>query len=74
MTGINSGKNSDKEEAEEPPDQCWSFSSINELIKKIQLLVAAYDKTKVPFNRTDIANSILEKLQRLCSQISETVH
>jgi putative transposase len=34
----------------------------------------AYDKTKAPFNWTATADSILEKLQRLCSQISVAVH
>lgn len=32
--------------------------------------MAAYNKTKAPFNWTATADSILEKLQRLCSQIS----
>ena len=51
-----------------------SFSSVKELISKIEQLVAAYDKTKVPFKWTATADSILEKLQRLCTQISGTVH
>jgi len=32
--------------------------------------VAAYNKTKAPFNGIATADSIQEKLQRLCSQIS----
>jgi putative transposase len=36
--------------------------------------VAAYNKNKAPFNWTATADSILEKLQRLCSQISGTAH
>jgi len=51
-----------------------SFSSVKELITKIELFVVAYNKTKAPFNWTATADSILEKLQRLCSQISGTAH
>ncbi|WP_094556268.1 IS630 family transposase [Synechococcus sp. 1G10] len=51
-----------------------SFSSVKELIAKIEQFVAAYNKTKAPFNWTATADSILEKLQRLCSQISGTPH
>ena len=51
-----------------------SFSSVKELINKIEQFVAAYDKTKAPFQWTATADSILEKLQRLCSQISGTAH
>jgi hypothetical protein len=42
-----------------------SFSSVKELIAKIEQFVAAYNKTKAPFNWTATADSILEKLQRL---------
>jgi putative transposase len=51
-----------------------SFSSVKELIEKIEQFVVAYDKTKAPFQWTATADSILEKLQRLCSQISGTAH
>lgn len=51
-----------------------SFSSVKELIAKIEQFVAAYNKTKAPFNWTATADSILEKLQRLCTQISGTGH
>ena len=51
-----------------------SFSSVKELIAKIEQFVAAYDKTKAPFQWTATADSILEKLQRLCSQISGSAH
>jgi putative transposase len=51
-----------------------SFSSVKELIAKIEQFVAAYNKSKAPFNWTATADSILEKLQRLCSQISGTAH
>jgi putative transposase len=51
-----------------------SFSSVKELIAKIEQFVAAYNKTKAPFKWTATADSILEKLQRLCAQISGTAH
>jgi putative transposase len=51
-----------------------SFSSVKELIAKIEQFVAGYNKTKAPFNWTATADSILEKLQRLCSLISGTPH
>ena len=51
-----------------------SFSSVKELIAKIEQFVAAYNKTKAPLNWTATADSILEKLQRLCAQISGTAH
>jgi putative transposase len=54
------------------PIRRGSFSSVKELIAKIEQFVAAYNKTKAPFNWTATADSILEKLQRLCSQISGT--
>jgi hypothetical protein len=51
-----------------------SFCSVKELIAKIEQFVAAYNKSKAPFNWTDPEDSILENLQRLCSQISGTAH
>ena len=42
-----------------------SFSSVKELISKIELFVAAYDKSKAPLKWSATADSILEKLQRL---------
>jgi putative transposase len=36
--------------------------------------VAAYNKAKALFNWTATADAILEKIQRLCSQISGTPH
>ena len=49
-----------------------SFSSVKELINTIEPFVAAYNKTKVPFKWTATASSILERHQRLCSQIYGT--
>jgi putative transposase len=51
-----------------------SFSSDKELNARIEQFVAAYNKTKAPFNWSATADSILEKLQRLCTQISGTGH
>jgi putative transposase len=50
------------------------FCSVKELIAKIEQFVAAYNKTKTHFNWTATADSILEKLQRLCSQISVPIY
>ncbi len=51
-----------------------SFSSVKELIAKIEQFVAAYNKALGPFNWTTTADTILEKFQRPCSQISGTAH
>ena len=44
------------------------------MIARIEQFVAAYNKSKAPFNWNAPADSILEKLQRLCPQISGTPH
>jgi putative transposase len=49
-----------------------SFSSVKELIAKIEQFIANYNKDSAPFSWTATADSILEKLHRLCSQISGT--
>jgi putative transposase len=51
-----------------------SVSSVKELITKIEQFVAACNKSKASFNWTATADSNLEKLQRLCAQISGTGH
>jgi putative transposase len=51
-----------------------SFSSVKELIARIKQFVAAYNKNSAPFIWTATADSILEKLQRLCVRISGTAH
>ncbi len=53
----------------QPAIMLGSFSSVKELIAKIEQFVAAYNKTKTPFNWTATADSILEIIQRHCSQI-----
>jgi len=51
-----------------------SFSSTNELIKMIDDFVNAYNQGSRPFIWTATADSILEKLGRLCNVISGTGH
>lgn len=51
-----------------------SFSSFKELIAKIEQFVSSCGKTKVMFKWTATADSILEKLQRLYSQITGEAH
>jgi len=51
-----------------------SFSSVKDLISKIDHFVASYNQTCKPFAWTATADSILEKLHRLCSRISGTAH
>ncbi|MDP9917754.1 hypothetical protein J2W24_003848, partial [Variovorax boronicumulans] len=45
-----------------------------DLISKIDHFVASYNQTCKPFAWTATADSILEKLHRLCSRISGTAH
>ncbi len=49
-----------------------SFSSVKDLIKKIDHFVASYNSNCKPFAWTATADSVLEKLHRLCSRISGT--
>ena len=51
-----------------------SFSSVKELIAKIQHFVAHYNRSTSPFVWTATAKSILDKLERLCSYTSGTGH
>ena len=51
-----------------------SFCSVKELRQKIDQFVAAYNKNATPFMWHATADSILEKLERLCTRISGTVH
>jgi putative transposase len=51
-----------------------SFSSVKDLINKIDHFVASYNTNCKPFTWTASADSILEKLHRLCSRISGTAH
>lgn len=51
-----------------------TFRSVKELVAKIENFVAHYNAKSKPFMWTATADSIFEKLQRLCKAISETQH
>lgn len=51
-----------------------SFRSVRELVEKIEAFVAAYNKQTRPFMWYATADSIFEKLGRLCESISGTGH
>lgn len=54
--------------------RCGSFSRVRGLTEKIDTFVAAFNRDAVPFRWTATAESIFEKLERLCIRISETGH
>ena len=49
-----------------------TFKSVKELITKITQFVEQYNSKSHPFSWTATADSILEKVRRLCQRISET--
>lgn len=51
-----------------------SFTSVKDLINKIDEFVGKYNESCKPFTWTATANSILEKIVRLCSRINGTGH
>lgn len=51
-----------------------SFTSVKQLVQKIDHFVDSYNDKCQPFRWTATADSILEKLHRLCSRISGTAH
>ena len=51
-----------------------TFRSVKALIAKIELFVGQYNLNSRPFAWTATADSILEKVKRLCQRISETGH
>jgi len=51
-----------------------SFSSVKELITKIDAFVQHYNRSSQPFVWTATADSILQKIAHLCSRISGTAH
>ena len=51
-----------------------TFRSVKELRQKIDTFTQQYNKRSAPFIWTATADSILEKLQRLCEGISGTAH
>jgi putative transposase len=51
-----------------------SFSSVKDLVNKIDAFVHHYNRSSRPFAWTATADSILQKISRLCSRISGTTH
>jgi len=51
-----------------------TFKSVKSLISKIEQFVAQYNSHSRPFSWTATADSILEKVKRLCQRISETAY
>jgi putative transposase len=51
-----------------------SFASVKQLVQRIDHFVASYNANCQPFRWTATADSILEKLHRLCSRITGTGH
>jgi putative transposase len=51
-----------------------SFRSVKELVAKIDAFVQHYNRSSRPFVWTATADSILQKIARLCSRISGTAH
>src|SRR3954463_13622484 len=47
-----------------------SFTSVKQLVQRIDHFVSHHNRNCQPFRWTATANSILEKLHRLCSAIS----
>jgi putative transposase len=51
-----------------------TFRSVRDLVRKIEAFVQNHNKATRPFVWTATADSILEKVKRLCQLISETEH
>jgi len=51
-----------------------SFARVKQLVQRIDHFVAAHNENCQPFRWTGTADSILEKLHRLCSRIAGTGH
>ena len=51
-----------------------SFTSVKELVSRIESFVEQYNAQATPFVWTATAQSILAKVERLCSYISGTGH
>jgi putative transposase len=51
-----------------------SFTSVKQLVQRIDHFVASHNQNAQPFRWTATADSILEKLHRLCSRITGTGH
>ena len=51
-----------------------TFRSVKALVAMIEQYVSQYNRASHPFSWTATADSILEKISRLCHRISETRH
>ena len=51
-----------------------SFTSVKQLVQRFDQFVKHHNTNSQPFRWTATADSILEKLHRLCSRISGTGH
>jgi transposase len=51
-----------------------SFTSVQDLVRKIDAFVQHYNRSSRPFVWTATADSILQKIARLCARISGTRH
>lgn len=51
-----------------------TFKNVKELVAKIERFVNDYNKNTTPFSWTATADSIFEKLKRLCSRICDSAH
>jgi putative transposase len=51
-----------------------TFHSVRDLIRKIELYVSQYNRNSKPFVWTATADSILQKIERLCQAIAGTRH
>jgi transposase len=51
-----------------------SFTSVRDLVQRIDAFVQRYNRFSRPFVWTATADSILQKIARLCSRISGTRH
>ena len=51
-----------------------TFRSVPDLVQRIESFVEEYNKSKQPFSWTATAESILEKVSRLCKAIAGTQH
>jgi len=51
-----------------------SFTSVKDLVAKIDAFIKTYNANSKPFVWTATADAIFDKLQRLCRRISGTEH
>jgi len=51
-----------------------TFHSVKDLVSKIDFVVSQYNRNSKPFIWTATADSILQKIERLCQTIAGTRH